>query len=232
MTLALWPVLAGLPIGLLAGWLAARRLARHLTLAGLQERVSRPAGSLPPPEPLGLIAGVAAGALLLSLTVPAGNVFAWSQSLLLWCAIVPVAWIDLRTMLVDTPWLVGAMALRLGGVALLARAELISALGGLLLAAGFFHILDVAYEAVRGRRGLGDGDPAVAGLLGAFVGPDGLVPMVGLAAVAGLIGGAAWLLAGRRGWGTPIPFAPFLAGAGIVIYLARLHGWPLPLLPP
>ena len=230
MTFTLWPVLAGLPIGLLAGWLGGRRLARHLVLAGMAP--PRPATHLPPAERLRLLILVAAGAALLSLTTPGGDPVAWSQSLLLWCAIVPVAWIDLRTLLVDTPWLVGAMALRLGSVALLARADLLSALGGLLLAAGFFHILDVAYEAVRGRRGLGDGDPAVAGLLGAFVGPDALVPMVGLAAVAGLIGGATWLLAGRRGWSTPIPFAPFLALAGIAVYLARLHGWPLPLLPP
>ena len=96
---------------------------------------------------------------------------------------------------------------------------------GMLIAAGLFHILDLLYEALRGRKGLGDGDAAVAGLLGAFVGMQGVLPMVALAALGGLIGGVTWLLATRRPLSTPVPFAPFLCAAGMVVYLARLHGW-------
>ena len=147
--------------------------------------------------------------------------------MLLWCALLPLAWIDLRTQLVDMSWLVGALALRLGLVALLERPALPSMLGGMLIAAGFFHILGVVYETLRQRQGLGEGDAAVAGLLGAFVGAEGVIPMVALAAAAGLIGGSAWLLATRRGWRDPIPFAPFLALSGLAVALAQVHGWPL-----
>jgi prepilin signal peptidase PulO-like enzyme (type II secretory pathway) len=96
------------------------------------------------------------------------------------------------------------------------------------MGAGFFHLLGLAYEVLRRRQGLGEGDAAVAGLLGAFIGWQGLLPMVGLAAALGLVAAVPLLASGRRTAQTPIPFVPFLCAAAMAVYLARLHGWPLP----
>ena len=229
MTFVLWAAAASVPIGLASGWLVSQRVALFTSPAGGWPHArtrARPRTRWRLEHP-GLVAAMVAGSLALSLTHPREDWIGLSRLLLLWCAALPLAWIDLRTQLVDTSWLVGALALRLTAVALLERPQLLSMLGGLLIAAGFFHILDLVYETLRHRRGLGDGDPAVAGLMGAFVGVEGVLPLVGLAAVTGLVGGALWLLASRRGWSDPIPFAPFLVLAGLIVALAQTHRWGL-----
>ena len=52
--------------------------------------------------------------------------------------------------------------------------SVLGAVYGALLGAGGLYLLGVLYEALRGRAGLGDGDPAVMALIGAWTGPEGL----------------------------------------------------------
>ena len=102
---------------------------------------------------------------------------------------------------------------------------------GALLGAGGLYLLGVLYEALRGRAGLGDGDPAVMALIGTWTGPDGLVFVVFAAAISGTLFGGLWLLKNGQNWReTPVPFAPFLCLGGLIvhwIYPEILDQWPL-----
>jgi leader peptidase (prepilin peptidase)/N-methyltransferase len=171
---------------------------------------------------------MAGGAVVLGWTHPTADWAGWSQAVLLWAFLYAVAVIDLRAMVVDLRLVALGISLRLLSLLWLERGALLEMLAGLLIATGFFHILGLFYEVLRGRRGLGEGDPAVAGLAGVFLGWESVLPLVALAAAGGLLAGVPWLAMTRRSWSTPIPFAPFLCGAGLILYLARLHGWTSP----
>lgn len=145
--------------------------------------------------------------------------------MLLFAVLVPLSVIDWQSMTVEPRLVAFGVGLHLLSVLIFQGEQFLASIGGLLIGAGFFHMLDFFYEMVRGRRGLGEGDAAVAGLVGAFVGWQGLVPVFALASVAGLIGGIAWLAVSRRGLDAPIPFVPFVSVAGMAVYLAQLHGW-------
>ena len=80
--------------------------------------------------------------------------------------------------------------------------------------------------------GLGDGDAALLGLIGAFVGWQGLLPVVILSAAGGIIAGAPALLLLRKPLDTPLPFAPFLCGGGLTVYLLQAGGFHWSLLSP
>lgn len=82
-------------------------------------------------------------------------------------------------------------------------------------AAGFssLWLLAFAYRRLRGRDGLGDGDPILLAAGGAWVGWIGLPGLVLWASVAGLSFVAARVLVGRKVAGDDrLPFGPCLAG--------------------
>lgn len=162
---------------------------------------------------------------MLGATHPAPDWALWSQSILLWWLVFALAAIDLRSLLVDMRLVALGIALRWLYLLLWQRESLWDMGAGLLIGAGFFHIVGMFYEVLRGRTGLGEGDASVAGLIGSFVGWQGLLPLVALAALAGLLVSLPWLYGTRRPLSTPIPFVPFLCGAGLAVYIGQLHGW-------
>lgn len=84
---------------------------------------------------------------------------------------------------------------------------------GLLFGAGW------AYAAATGREGLGGGDLKLLGALGAWTGPVAVLLALFLAALMGsLIGGFVMLLRGGDRH-LAIPFGPFLAVGGWVLFL-------------
>jgi leader peptidase (prepilin peptidase)/N-methyltransferase len=109
------------------------------------------------------------------------------------------------------PWLWLKLRLGPGGV------SLANSLAGLALGWGGLKALSLAYKKVRGREGLGEGDPALLGLIGAFLGWLALPGILLAASIIGLI--AAFIFINLRGqakpaggWGhMPVPFGFFLA---------------------
>jgi len=150
---------------------------------------------------------------------------AWSQGVLLTCLLYALAVTDLRTLHVPLPVVFGGMGARVAYLMALERPALLPMLLGLFAGAGMLTVAGLAYETVRGRAGLGQGDAAVLGMIGGFVGWQGLVPALLGAAVAGLIVGGGLLLILRKPLDTPLPFAPFLAAGGWAVYTAQAAGW-------
>jgi leader peptidase (prepilin peptidase)/N-methyltransferase len=64
---------------------------------------------------------------------------------------------------------------------------------------------------VKQREAMGWGDLPFAGMIGVFVGPEGMAVALAVAVVAGVLVGLACRLAGRLKKGQEVPFGPFLA---------------------
>ena len=170
---------------------------------------------------------IASGGLVLAL-LPALRESAsgeWSQAVLLTCLLYVLAVVDLRTLHVPLPVVFGGIVIRVAYLALFDRAALLPMMLGLFAGAGMLYLAALAYELVRDRPGLGEGDAAVLGLIGCFVGWQGLVPALLGAALAGLIGGGGTLILLRKPLDTPLPFAPFLSAGGWVVFGAQRAGW-------
>ncbi|MFH0821320.1 MAG: prepilin peptidase [Pseudomonadota bacterium] len=86
-------------------------------------------------------------------------------------------------------------------------------LGGLVL-----YIPAVVYEKLRGIEGLGGGDIKLLAMIGAFLGPAGVVFVMGVSSLVGSVVGLADVFLKRADSTTPVPFGPFLSGAA-VLYL-------------
>lgn len=96
-------------------------------------------------------------------------------------------------------------------------------------ALGFAMLWGVArgYQLVRGRDGMGDGDPPLLGAVGIWVGPMGMIGSVIGASILGLAAALVMLLARRPvAADTALPLGTLLAVAGWVIFLATGWGWP------
>jgi leader peptidase (prepilin peptidase)/N-methyltransferase len=142
-----------------------------------------------------------------------------------------IAAIDWHTMWIDYRIVTFTLALKFTILILNDIDSVRVAVFGALLGAGGLYLLGVLYEALRGREGLGDGDPAVIALIGAWTGPDGVIFVVFVAAISGTLFGGLWLLKNGQNWReTPMPFAPFLCLGGLVVhwtYPEILNQWPL-----
>jgi leader peptidase (prepilin peptidase)/N-methyltransferase len=87
---------------------------------------------------------------------------------------------------------------------------------GLALGWGILKAGAVTYKAIRGYDGLGDGDPPLLGLIGAYLGWQALPMIVLWSSLIGLASALTLILLNRKnrpteGWGRKaLPFGPFL----------------------
>ena len=88
-------------------------------------------------------------------------------------------------------------------------------------AAGYLALWAVywAFRLVTGKEGMGYGDFKLFAALGAWFGWQGLLPVILLAAVAGIVVGLALKAARRLRAGGMVPFGPFLALGGLAAML-------------
>ncbi|MEW6390749.1 MAG: A24 family peptidase [Pseudomonadota bacterium] len=96
---------------------------------------------------------------------------------------------------------------------------------GAIVGYGALALIAKVYEAVRGREGLGGGDPRLLGAIGAWVGWEALPSVLIWACAAGLSLVAAKLIARRRfDPAAALPFGVFLAiGAWLTWWTGPLH---------
>ncbi|MFO1028515.1 MAG: A24 family peptidase [Acetobacteraceae bacterium] len=143
----------------------------------------------------------------------------WAACLLGW-ALLALAWIDIRTMLLPD---ILTLPLLLAGLALAARLGPDEFLNHAMAAVlGFSVLFGIArgYRWLRGRDGMGRGDAKLFAALGAWIGLYDLATVLLVASCLGLLGALIATLAGRRVTATTaIPFGPFLAFAGWLVWL-------------
>jgi len=174
--------------------------------------------------------GTAIGSFPLTIELAALGVAAWaactvSSSELWWTCVLgwillTAAWIDLHTLILPD---VLTLPLMLIGLIATAATNPDALLDHALAAAlGYLSLAAVAwiYRALRGRDGLGMGDAKLLGAIGAWIGLSELPFALLIAACAGLAAAGAAALAGKRVTPvTAIPFGPFLAVSGWLLWL-------------
>ena len=174
--------------------------------------------------------------LIITVITIAGGVIAWWRQwnpeffndIILVTALAGVALIDRKTMLIEGRLIALAIILRLCWLLYFAPQDILNSLSGLLIGAGLLFFVGFLYETFRHRQGLGEGDSAVLGLIGMWVGWQGLGAVLLIAAVTGIIIGGISLLKNREKnqelttlLQTQIPFAPYLCISGLTVYLLQ-----------
>jgi leader peptidase (prepilin peptidase)/N-methyltransferase len=103
------------------------------------------------------------------------------------------------------------------------RTPLSAALGAALGAGGLFAVAFV-YERIAGQEGMGLGDVKMLGMIGAFLGPSGVLVTVLLSSVAGSAVGLGLMAARRGSMKMALPFGVFLSLGAVA---ALFFGEPL-----
>ena len=91
-----------------------------------------------------------------------------------------------------------------------------SAVVGAMLGYGSLWSVYWLFKLVTGKEGMGYGDFKLLGALGAWFGWQAVPLMILLSSCVGAALGIAILLSKRQGRDTPMPFGPYLAGAGLL----------------
>ncbi|GAA4853453.1 A24 family peptidase [Luteimonas vadosa] len=146
---------------------------------------------------------------------------------LLTCFLVALAGIDLRTQLLPD-----SLTLPLMWLGLIAAIENLyigpkAALLGAI--AGYVSLWSVwwVFKQLTGKEGMGHGDFKLLAALGAWCGLNGILPTILLSSVVGAILGSILLARQGNDRATPIPFGPYLAIAGWIVFMwgGDLLGW-------
>lgn len=184
-----------------------------LSYALLRGRCGSCAARISPRYPIielcaGLLAALAAWQLGFSLQMAAATVLVWT--------LLVLTVID-----IDHQLLPDQLTLPLLWLGLLLNSQALfvplfdavwGAAGGYLLLWAVFHL----FRLLTGKEGMGYGDFKLLAALGAWLGWQMLPMIILLSSLVGAVVGAALLAAQRKGRGTPIPFGPYLAGAGLI----------------
>ena len=169
------------------------------------------------------------------MSIGAAVLSAWRQwspeflnDIILVSTLLGIAWIDRNTLLIEGRMVALAMVMRLLWLSYFAPHQMFSSLTGLLMGAGILYLIGFLYETFRHRQGLGEGDAAVLGLIGMWVGWQGLGTVVLISALSGILIGGVSLLKQRQSkqnilelLQTQIPFAPFLCIGGLIVYFLQ-----------
>jgi len=87
--------------------------------------------------------------------------------------------------------------------------------------AGYLSLWSVywAFKLTTGKEGMGHGDFKLLAALGAWMGWQALLPIIILSSVVGAIAGISIILVMGRDKSLPMPFGPYLAGAGFIMLI-------------
>jgi leader peptidase (prepilin peptidase)/N-methyltransferase len=146
--------------------------------------------------------------------------FGWQWSalgalILLW-ALIALAAIDFDTQLlpdsITLPLLWAGLAFNLHGV----MTDLTSATLGAMI--GYLALWSVfwAFKLATGKEGMGYGDFKLLAALGAWLGWEMLPAIILLSSLVGAAVGIGLIIFAKHGRHIPIPFGPYLAGAGLI----------------
>lgn len=75
------------------------------------------------------------------------------------------------------------------------------------------------FKQITGKEGMGHGDFKLLAAIGAWCGLAGILPTILLSSLVGAIIGSVWLSMKGKDRATPIPFGPYLAIAGWIVFM-------------
>jgi len=116
---------------------------------------------------------------------------------------IPLLWLGL---------LVNALNL---GMGISVYDAVIGAIAGYLVLWGFYW----AFKLATGKEGMGYGDFKLLAALGAWMGWQSLLPIIILSSLVGAVFGLGMILLLGRDKSIPMPFGPYLAGAGFLMLI-------------
>ena len=146
--------------------------------------------------------------------------FGWQGfgAVLFSCYLVALSGIDLRTRLLPDQLTLPLMWLGLIGsldnLYMPAKPALLGAIAGYVS----LWLVWWLFKQVTGKEGMGRGDFKLLAAIGAWVGLNGVLPTLLLSSVVGAVIGSIWLATQGRDRATPIPFGPYLAIAGWIVF--------------
>ena len=150
------------------------------------------------------------------------------NDLLFVSALIIIAQIDLKTMYIEGRTIAFAGIMRLIWIIFFEPQEIFNYLAGFFLGAGLLYFISFFYQTFRNRQGLGDGDAAVLGLIGLWLGWQNIWNVLLIAALSGILISSFNLLKKRQKHQnlsillkTKIPFAPFLCFGGLLVYFLK-----------
>lgn len=141
--------------------------------------------------------------------------------------LISLAGIDLRTQLLPDQLTLPLMWLGLiaavDNLYMPAKPALIGAVVGYLS----LWIVWWVFKQLTGKEGMGHGDFKLLAAIGAWCGLAGILPTILLSSLVGAIIGSVWLAMKGKDRATPIPFGPYLAVAGWIVFMwgEDLVGW-------
>ena len=146
--------------------------------------------------------------------------FGWQGfgAALLSCFLVALSGIDLRTRLLPDQLTLPLMWL--GLIASLENLYMPPKAAVLGAIAGYVSLWSVwwLFKQLTGKEGMGHGDFKLLAAIGAWTGLKGVLPTILFSSLVGAIIGSIWLAAKGRDRATQIPFGPYLAIAGWIVF--------------
>lgn len=144
--------------------------------------------------------------------------------------LVAITFIDLEHRIIPDVLSLGGLVLGLLTAAFTPGLGLVQAIGGAALGFSIFYGMAWAYQWKTGLSGMGGGDIKLLAMLGAFVGPMGVVTTILISSIAGSVIGLIYAFWERRKSSdgllrTAIPFGPFLVVGALYHYLLAEVLW-------
>lgn len=106
------------------------------------------------------------------------------------------------------------------GLAAALVGDLHAAVSGSIIGYLILWLVYHAFKLVTGKEGMGYGDFKLLAALGAWLGPEALLPIVLAASIAGATVGIAMIVFAGRSREVPLAFGPYLATAGWLVMMA------------
>ncbi|MCE5275144.1 MAG: prepilin peptidase [Syntrophaceae bacterium] len=170
-----------------------------------------------------LLSGLLAVSLLYRFGPGVGFIFYY-----LWaCALLVITFIDLDHQIIPDRLSLGGIVVGLLAVPWLAVEGYKDALMGLALGGGLLLAIIYGYYLITKKQGMGGGDVKLLGMIGVFIGWQGVLFTVFMASLMGTCIGIPWVYFHKATLKAAIPFGPFLSlGAFIyVLWGSQMISW-------